>query len=134
MTPSVHLRTSSSNFVRRRRLFFGAPIETSISPIRGEMPVLRRLTGGILTSFTADYEKSIARVARTHTCIGCACRAAQFVIILPDVREYATASVQAIMSHFGPDITFQFDIAGARTRPATLTTRRIYQAFLQPAN
>jgi hypothetical protein len=35
------------------RVFFGAPIETSISPIRGEMPALRRLTGGDLTSFTA---------------------------------------------------------------------------------
>lgn len=40
---------------RRRQLFLGAPIETSISPIRGEMPALRRLIGGILTSFTADY-------------------------------------------------------------------------------
>jgi len=49
------LRARVHETSRRHRFFFGVPIETSISPIKGEMLALHRLTGGILTSFTADY-------------------------------------------------------------------------------
>lgn len=51
-TPSVHLYESLSGFEGGVPGFvFGIPIETSISPIRGEMPALCRLTDGHLNEF-----------------------------------------------------------------------------------
>lgn len=120
----------SSNLVilnprRARDCFFDVPIETSISPIKSEMLALHRLTGRRLNefhgrllkvdsssrrrdrSYTPVYTYPVAYVWQATVCNYPAGRAR--------IRE---ADVQAIMSHFGPDITFQFDIADARAADA----------------
>lgn len=108
-----------------RFAFLGAPaIEISISPIRSEMPALRRLTGEYLNEFHSRLLKADSSSQRRATGLRIEslrlCGKPQFVITLPDVSAYVS---RCACNYVTLRARYYFSIWYRPLRSATLTPR-----------
>lgn len=114
-------------------LFFGAPIETSISPIRGEMPVLRRLTARHLNEFhdrllkvdSPRHEDATGRISMRAF----VWRGSSFVIILPDVRGYTSTVYGQLCHTWVPLLLFNLIPSMRASAHRSFRRRAVYQTF-----